>query len=81
MTTETIKVAGKTPYEFACDWYQPSQIALSMARMQANGDARANIPSPSNPAFAEWLAEEYRLAMRKGIELGWNARKDLDKSD
>jgi len=75
-----ILVDGKTPYEFACEWYKPESIAHSLASMRRDNDPCANIPDPTTTAFAEWLAGEYRLAMRKGIELGWNARKDLEQT-
>jgi len=69
------RLDGKTPWEFACDWYSPAEIAWSIARQKA-GFGRGAIETSKMPVdvysqeFAEWLTDQYRLAMRKGIEIG-----------
>ncbi len=71
--TETLY--GKTPWEFACGWYSENDITNSIAR-RARTDKRdpSYIPDDIDGcAFAFWLTEQYRLAMRKGIEIGQRA--------
>ena len=66
---------GKTPWEFACAWYNQVEIARSIAaaRKTRDGSAINNAKVPQDVysnEFAEWLTRQYRLAMTKGIELG-----------
>lgn len=72
------ELAGKTAWEFACEWYTPGEIAWSIARHK-NGFGALMIESPEHrklptdvysQEFAEWLTEQYRLAMAKGIDIG-----------
>lgn len=63
-------VEGKTAWEFACDWYTPDQIARSIS----NSCKLCAMPyDVKSEGFAEWLTEQYRLAMAKGIESGQRA--------
>lgn len=58
-----------SPWEFACKWYRVEDIA-SMIRA---GQVAKPAPSMDSPdEFAEWISNEYRLAMTKGIEIGRN---------
>ena len=84
MEMPTDQLGGKTPWEFACMWYQPGQIAYSIARSNAGFGSYAiesamgqssRIPKDVlSQEFAEWLTEQYRLAMAKGIEIGQRSR-------
>ncbi len=65
----------KTPWEFACSWYRPDEIGNYIARArEKHGCFRSdvlNIPTDIySQEFADWLTEQYRLAMAKGIEIG-----------
>jgi len=68
-------IEGKTPWEFACAWYTPDEIERSLAecwRPSVASDPSKNCP-PENVRsreFAEWLCDQYRLAMNKGIQIG-----------
>lgn len=62
------RLAGRTAWEFACDWYTPDQIKYSIANRYRTGHS---IPEDiDSMEFANWLTEQYRLAMTKGIEIG-----------
>jgi hypothetical protein len=63
----------KTPWEFACDWYQPDEIhrTLNRRRDPLTGNISEQIPEDvTSREFAEWLTDQYRLAMNKGIQIG-----------
>jgi len=63
----------KTPWEFACDWYQPEEIhrTLNRRRDPLTGDIGEQIPEDvTSREFADWLTNQYRLAMNKGIQIG-----------
>lgn len=65
------QLAGKTPWEFACNWYSPDEIAHSIARARKGFAMNAKIPTDVySQEFADWLTEQYRLAMAKGIQIG-----------
>lgn len=68
--TETLN--GKTPWEFACEWYRLDDICNSVRRRKLLDDSDPSyIPSEIDSIeFAEWLTLQYRLAMAKGIEIG-----------
>lgn len=65
-----VLVEGKTPWEFACDWYTPDGIARSIHAKIRLVEMPGDVESKD---FAEWLTEQYRLAMAKGIEIGQRA--------
>ena len=56
----------QTPIEFANEWYRTDDIARCIA------DAGpCKIPHDVHSReFAEWLTDQYRLAMAKGIQIG-----------
>ena len=67
-----------TPFEFAEKWYKPDAIHAAIKRLRLNGDShhRDKIPSDTGSLeFAQWLSEQYQHAMRKGIEIGTNAKE------
>lgn len=75
---QPILIDGKTPWVFACGWYTPDEVERCIANEGKPGFAKLN-PVPrdvESREVAEWMADQYRLAMRKGIELGINATKD-----
>jgi hypothetical protein len=64
-------LGGKTPWEFACNWYTPDEIAYSIARNKRGFADNPEVPTDIySQEFADWLTHQYRLAMRKGIEIG-----------
>jgi len=63
----------KTPWEFACDWYQVEEIHRELNRRRDPLTENIGEQTPEDVTsreFAEWLTHQYRLAMRKGIEIG-----------
>ena len=54
----------KTAWEFVREWY--SDVEIQSAITHGDGD----IPNETDtPEFAEWLTNQYRLAMAKGIDI------------
>ena len=66
-----MRINGKTTWDFACAWYGQNTIArgIHLSKGMENAVPR-NVDSPE---FAEWMTEQYRLAMNKGLELGYQA--------
>jgi hypothetical protein len=59
--------SDKTPYEIANEWYDVDSIWAGIK----DGIDAAEIPYKiGSREFAEWLTEQYRLAMMKGIQIG-----------
>lgn len=54
----------RRPWEFACQWYDVESIHHGI-----NHDKSIVPADVYSREFAEFLAEQYRLAMRKGAEL------------
>jgi hypothetical protein len=70
----------KQPWEFACKWYDVDSIHRSITRtesMRQLGDMPTIPHDVQSREFAEWLADQYRLAMQKGAEL---ASQELQES-
>jgi hypothetical protein len=64
-------INGKTPWEFACDWYSETEIIDAVKQNMIGAfDARPIPKDVHSEEFGKWMAHEYRLAMRKGIEIG-----------
>jgi len=62
----------RRPWEFVCQWYGVDEIHASITRDRTLRQVGSLPPIPEDVysrEFAEWLAEQYRLAMRKGAEL------------
>jgi len=67
------------PWVFACAWYGVDEIHRSINRSEAQrqlGYLPAVPTDVYSREFAEWLAEQYRLAMRKGAELATSEMQD-----
>lgn len=59
-------------WKFACEWYGVEEIHRSITRSnlcRSLGDMQPIPTDVYSREFAEWLADQYRLAMRKGVEL------------
>ena len=62
----------RRPWDFACQWYGVDEIYQAInreERLKHPGDVPRVPTDVKSREFAEWLAEQYRLAMRKGAEL------------
>ena len=62
----------RTPWEIAQSWYGAEDIHRAI-QCSGSGEFGAWSQIPANVKsreFAEWLTEQYRLAMAKGIQLG-----------
>lgn len=58
------------PYQFACEWYRPEDIHRSILSTRNSLGVKQSPPSDVfSREFAEFLADQYRLAMTKGAEL------------
>ena len=74
----------RRPWEYACSWYKTDDIHRSLTQKSSFGEpSHESIPKDtSSREFAEWLANEYRHAMRKGAEIATNEFKDfIDRHD
>lgn len=76
-----LKVNGESvsivenPWQFACQWYGVDEIHYAINRereLKSPGDLPVVPSDVSSREFAEWLADQYRHAMRKGAELAIN---------
>ena len=68
----------RRPWDFACQWYGVDEIHNAINREQRlkhPGDVPAVPPDVTSREFAEWLANQYRHAMRKGAELAVSEMK------
>ena len=72
----------RRPWEFACQWYDVDDIHRCITqKLQPAFGGNIDIPSDvASREFAEWLADQYRLAMRKGAELATNEMRDAIES-
>lgn len=62
----------RRPREFVCQWYTVDEIHNAInreRRFRQVGDLPRVPEDVHSRKFAEWLTEQYRLAMRKGAEL------------
>lgn len=60
------------PWAFACQWYKVEDIHRNITQVRyavGVGDLDCVPPDVSSLEFAEWLTEQYRLAMCKGAQL------------
>ena len=78
MTTESASSVApvhsivRRPWEFACQWYGVDEIHHAInreERLKQPGDVPKVPADVTSREFAEWLANQYRHAMRKGAEL------------
>jgi len=62
----------RRPWDFVCKWYGVDEIHNSITRsrlLRSVGDLPQVPEDVYSREFAEFLTEQYRLAMRKGAEL------------
>lgn len=62
----------RRPWDFACQWYGVDEIHRAInreERLKHPGDVPKVPADVTSREFAEWLANQYRHAMRKGAEL------------
>jgi hypothetical protein len=67
-------------WQFCCDWYGSDEIYNSINRRVSPVVVPKDVRSRE---FAEWMEDQYRLAMRKGIELGmeWGRQRESEVVD
>lgn len=61
--SERCRCCNKSPWEFVSGWYTVDDIKRARPTTTIPPDVYSD-------AFAEWLTEQYRLAMSKGIQIG-----------
>lgn len=67
----------RTAWDFVCEWYRSEQIHHSI-----NAIHGPYIPQDvKSKEFAEFLTDQYRLAMAKGIQIGKEWDKYQQKGD
>jgi hypothetical protein len=60
------------PWLFACEWYKIEHVHKKINIRNRHGEFGSEKAVPvdvKSREFAEWLTNEYRLAMQKGAEL------------
>lgn len=70
--TKTERHRAASDWDFVCEWYREDVIAAAIRR-----SLDPPLPAPANQIpkdvtsteFAVWLTHQYRLAMKKGMEL------------
>ncbi len=69
-------------WPFVCQWYNPEQIHRSINKKASWLDGGVTVPEDVySMEFAEWLADQYRLAMAKGASLAMEEiRMELSKT-
>ncbi len=78
MTVENGQSIVHSPWDFACQWYAVDDIHRCItSKVNPAFGGTVDIPKDiTSREFAEWLAGEYRLAMRKGAELAIREMQD-----
>jgi len=66
--TSRPQLSGKSPWEFACAWYDEEAMVWAVQKML---EIPADVQSRE---FALWLTIQYRIAMSKGITMGLEYR-------
>lgn len=62
---------NKTPSQIATEWYTADEVYRGIAMQRSVPGALPSIPRDvTSREFAEWLTDQYRMAMAKGIQLG-----------
>lgn len=70
--TNTERHRAASDWDFVCGWYRENDIAAAIRRsLEPPFPTAANqIPKDvTSTEFAVWLTHQYRLAMKKGMEL------------
>lgn len=66
----------RTPWEIAVELYKPDQVWNGIQKL--SGKTLKEIPADVySREFADWLTEQYRLAMAKGVQLGRDNSMDF----
>jgi hypothetical protein len=71
-TVPSVDSIVQRPWEFACEWYGVDEIHYAIKRenrLKQVGDLPPVPKDVESREFAEWLTNQYRLAMRKGAEM------------
>lgn len=65
----------KTPFQIASLWYNSDEVFRVINSVKLGNHFGDPIPRDvTSREFAEWLTEQYQLAMAKGIQLGRGER-------
>lgn len=65
-------IGNVTNVEFVKEWYRPEEIHRCINSPSPGGFASRESPIPKDTKsieFATWLADQYQLAMLKGMDL------------
>ncbi len=65
-------IGNVTKLEFVKEWYRPKKSTVASIAPSPGGFASRESPIPKDTKsieFATWLAEQYQLAMLKGMDL------------
>lgn len=73
-----LKITDNT-WTFVCDWYKVEEIRRCINRKIESGEAV--VPDPKSIEFAEWLTEQYRLAMARGATLAIEEMREKLKNE
>jgi hypothetical protein len=65
----------QNPWEFACEWYTVEKTRAYLQERQPDGDVPADVHSNE---FAEWLTNQMRLSMARGVFHGRQQQSDID---
>jgi hypothetical protein len=68
----------QSPWEFACEWYTVEKTRACLEDRQPDGDLPTDVHSDE---FAEWLTNQMRLSMARGVLHGRLQQLDVDKPD
>jgi hypothetical protein len=74
-----MKSIVESPWNFACQWYRVTDVLtqIRLPRDENNISDFSRMPEDVySDEFAEWLTEQYRLAMCKGAELAIAEMRD-----
>jgi hypothetical protein len=72
------------PYDFARQWYDAEGIYRSFTRPEVYRQLGDGNPVPTDVysrEFAVWMAEEYALAMTKGVQIAKQEMEGLQATD
>ena len=65
----------QSPWNLARDWYTVEKTRAHLQERQPDGDVPTDVRSDE---FAEWLTNQMRLALARGIMIGEQRREDID---
>lgn len=67
----------QSPWEFACKAYTPPKTLQYLHEWQPDGNVPEDVHSEE---FANWLTNQMRLAMSRGIMIGEQRRAEIDNT-